>query len=289
MMKYVCQFPDFVLRAFLDSFPYVWKLGSQSPVQVYMDYLCWRWKSLELDRDLANFGESAVALARLCIGVQTPKLAQQILEQFMCLDDAAHDILTKELGKTGMEEPYPWGAPSSTEGPCFLCYYGPALLVQHCESGMRPNALEIMAEVYRAGRVLFPASQGELTDCVTLEVAAIKEAQTRELRAAGSRGQVYALVKTTENTATVKCTSVVDLMKLARSGEPVEVLELWSTEEEFGARYSKALTSHSGTQRSRKSLVSRPSQSMGRTLSKNKRGSIMGSSSSINTRTQSKA
>lgn len=138
MLKYVCQFPDFVLRAFMDSFPYVWKLGSATPVSVYLDYLNWRWRSLELDvsasgkTDLASFGQDAVALARLCVGVQTPQNAKSVFEDWLNLDAGRRAILSRELGKTGMNDCYKWGAPTSKEGPCFLCYYGPALLVQHC-------------------------------------------------------------------------------------------------------------------------------------------------------------
>jgi len=237
MLKYVCQFPDFVLRAFLDSFPYVWKLGSMKAVDVYTDYLNWRWTSLELDlasngqSGLAGFGESAVAVGRLCVGVQEPLKAKKILEQFLDLEDSQREILTREMGKTGMREPYPWGAPASDEGPCFLCYYGPALMVQHCESGIRPSAVETLAEVYRAGRVLFPAQAG-LIGCVTLEVAALKEASSADLRGAGSKGRVWVLVKSTEKQASVKCLQMAELMDMARKGACFEVLELWSHQDE---------------------------------------------------------
>ena len=64
-----------------------------------MDYLCWRWKTLQLDRELSSFDESAVAVARLCIGVQTPEMAKIICRQFTDLDDEQQDILTQELVK----------------------------------------------------------------------------------------------------------------------------------------------------------------------------------------------
>lgn len=87
----------------------------------------------------------------------------------------------------------------------------------------------MMAEVYRAGRVLFPASEGKAAQIVTLQVSALKEVLPVQIGGAANEGSVWVLVKRTDNEAAVEKHRIAALPDKSREGKgKFEILELWS-------------------------------------------------------------
>jgi len=236
MLKFTTQFPDFVIRGFLESMPFLWRLAYQQMSKVYMDYLEWRWGSLVPDVVLKDQGDSAVAKARLCVAAQLPERAKKVLESWDQLSSADQSLLSKELSLTGVPgEKYLWGCPVTVgEGPCFVCYYAPALLTNHIECE-RPGALKMLAEIYRAGRALYPLEKCqdfEESRFVTLGVANLKEKSSEYVSSVVNNGFVWVLEHCTEKDAVVNMAKITALASHAGNAPTFEgtyvVLPFWS-------------------------------------------------------------
>merc|ERR550537_691979 len=175
MLKFTVEFPDSLLRLFIESLPFLWRLANERMSDVYLHYLEWRWGSLVPWTAMRDQGESAVAKARLCVSVQTPDKAKKIMESWDALSVASQALLSRELGLTGVQaENYSWGAPvSEGKGPSFLCYYSPALLKKHI-GWKKPSAVEVLAEICRAGRMLYPLRIGADNTFTTIDLAMLR-------------------------------------------------------------------------------------------------------------------
>jgi len=179
---------------------------------VYLHYLEWRWGSLVPWTAMRDQGESAVAKARLCVSVQTPDKAKKIMESWDALSVASQALLSRELGLTGVQaENYSWGAPvSEGKGPSFLCYYSPALLKKHI-GWKKPSAVEVLAEICRAGRMLYPLRIGADNTFTTIDLAMLKDVSFEDITSAGNSEDVWVLMRCSEKDARVQKQKVTKL------------------------------------------------------------------------------
>eukprot|EP00439_Symbiodinium_sp_Y106_P078105 s377_g16.t3 len=135
-----------------------------------------RWKNAQPPVGPLPSGPEALVKTRLLCMAQG--MATQVLEAFDKLSDTDKEVLSVEMSRTGTEnQSFSEGfVPSSVRarlaGPAFLVYYGPAFLQRmHNDSPLR--RLEILAEIYRRARKLWPATNDQAGSFVTLRIDAI--------------------------------------------------------------------------------------------------------------------
>ena len=105
-------------------------------------------------------------------------MATQVLEAFDKLSDSDKEVLSVEMARTGTENQsfsegfVPASVRDRLAGPAFLVYYGPAFL-QRMNNDSPVRRLEILAEIYRRARKLWPAASDQAGNFVTLRIDAI--------------------------------------------------------------------------------------------------------------------
>ena len=126
--------------------------------QVVETYLIERWSERKADLGPVPTGESAVALMRLVVQAQNAKEQLAIAAAFHELGEDDRHVLTTEMAMTGIlgqtYTTFPDAA--SIVGPAFLVYYSPAF-VRTVAKHEPLTALQILAEVYRAARAIWPS------------------------------------------------------------------------------------------------------------------------------------
>ncbi|CAE7559153.1 unnamed protein product [Symbiodinium sp. KB8] len=175
-LKLTSQLPLPVLKSFMESVKYIQQLADRTETEVMESYLKDRWKNAQPPVGPLPSGPEALVKTRLLCMAQG--MATQVLEAFDKLSDADKEVLSVEMSRTGTEnQSFSEGfVPSSVRarlaGPAFLVYYGPAFLQRmHNDSPLR--RLEILAEIYRRARKLWPATNDQAGSFVTLRIDAI--------------------------------------------------------------------------------------------------------------------
>lgn len=157
--KFVLKFPQPVLGSFVDSFSAVWHLGSKTETEVFEDYLLYRWQSHQPALGEPPTGAGAMALMRLVIMAQGDSLS--IIKSFGKLSKANQQVLSQELAMTGVaDQHFKRDILRETKGPSILVYYSPALM-QKAGKKDPLAALQMLAEVFRRARVLWPLDDSE--------------------------------------------------------------------------------------------------------------------------------
>jgi hypothetical protein len=176
--KFVLKFPQRVLGNFVDSFPVVWTLGPKNETQVFEDYLIWRWENHEPSLGAPPSGKGSIAKMRLVLMAQTD--SHELLKQFSRLPEEEMNILSNELAMTGCQdqtfERDPGDIKNLRKGPALLIYYSPALMQKNGRKDPF-RAMQILAEVFRTARLLYPLSDDpkEADKSVTIRIDAIKD------------------------------------------------------------------------------------------------------------------
>merc|ERR1719491_2267950 len=110
-----------------------------------------------------------------------------ILEAYEQLPDADKEVFQREMSLTGCDK-QSYSAnlapPGPAVGPAMLIYYGPAFL-QGLGSDDPVKRLQVLAEVYRGARKLWPASSSSCGSWVTVRVDPIKSLSIVEIVEAG--------------------------------------------------------------------------------------------------------
>merc|ERR1719326_1967596 len=98
-------------------------------------------------------------------------------------------VLTTEMSRTGCtDQSYssnlvPQSVLDIRKGPAFLIYYGPAWL-QNLHGDEPVKRLEVLAEVYRCARHLWPATHEAAGSTVIIRIDTIKNLSMTQLYAA---------------------------------------------------------------------------------------------------------
>ncbi|CAE7780560.1 unnamed protein product [Symbiodinium microadriaticum] len=175
-LKLTSQLPLPVLKSFMESVKYIQQLADRTETEVMESYLKDRWRNAQPPMGPLPSGPEALAKTRLLCMAQG--MAGQVLEAFDKLSEADRMVLSEEMARTGTEnQSFSEGfVPSSVRdllaGPAFLVYYGPAFL-QRMNTDSPVRRLEILAEIYRRARKLWPASSDQAGNFVTLRIDAI--------------------------------------------------------------------------------------------------------------------
>mmetsp|Transcript_49148 Transcript_49148/g.114944 ORF Transcript_49148/g.114944 Transcript_49148/m.114944 type:complete len:879 (+) Transcript_49148:43-2679(+) len=202
--KFVSQFPHAVLASFLQSFPMIKKLASESEVKVFEDYLAFRWSTATCALPALDglCGAEIICLQRLLCMAQGS--AEAVMQAFAAaLDPQLRKELSSEMARTGIatenyrlceQKPLTGVAEDGRHGPAFLLYYAPAFL-QKSGKDDPVGALEILNTVCKAGRALWPLGEvwGDVT--VSLRMDTLKEQPLSELRSQQSDDKVWLLVR----------------------------------------------------------------------------------------------
>eukprot|EP00928_Gymnodinium_smaydae_P017751 TRINITY_DN16786_c1_g3_i1.p1 TRINITY_DN16786_c1_g3~~TRINITY_DN16786_c1_g3_i1.p1 ORF type:complete len:1262 (+),score=301.23 TRINITY_DN16786_c1_g3_i1:140-3925(+) len=193
--KFVLKFPMAVLVLFLRSFPQVSELSQKTETRTLEDYLAWRWEQVEPSLGPVPTGEGSVAMLRLASMAQGN--VKILVDAFSVLPDAGRTLLSRELAMTGIanqafrNEVVPEGS-----GPAFLVYYAPALMQKN---GGAPKtaekALNVLVEVLRQARLLWPLSTADADKVVTLRIDQLKQQEPAELGHV-TEGEFWALQRT---------------------------------------------------------------------------------------------
>eukprot|EP00931_Biecheleriopsis_adriatica_P050472 TRINITY_DN29226_c0_g1_i1.p1 TRINITY_DN29226_c0_g1~~TRINITY_DN29226_c0_g1_i1.p1 ORF type:complete len:800 (-),score=166.24 TRINITY_DN29226_c0_g1_i1:82-2400(-) len=174
--KLTCRLPLHVLHSFMNSLRYIQQLAERCETEVMEQYLKDRWEQHEPSMGPLPEGPTAIAQMRLVCMAQG--MAAPVLEAFAQLSDKDKEVLSAEMSRTGCEnQSYSASlAPPSVReehvGPAFLVYYGPAFL-QRIGSDNTKRRLEILAEIYRLARRLWPASPDQASTTVTIRIDVI--------------------------------------------------------------------------------------------------------------------
>jgi hypothetical protein len=198
--KFVLKFPQKVLTSFLTSFKFVEELGQHSETQVFEDYLTWRWKTSFPGVEMPS-GKGSIARIRLTVMTQGQE--KNLLTAYDNLAAKDQEVLDIELARTGCQgQQYTLNTLSEQSGPAFLVYYAPALMCKNASSNAA-GALNVLAEVLRQARVLWPLDNKAAGETVTLRIDALKELEVHAMLHLPP-GEFFALQKTSNKDAHVK-------------------------------------------------------------------------------------
>jgi hypothetical protein len=227
--KFVIKFPLPVLNGFLRSFAFVEQISYKTETQVMEEYLKMRWQEHSPDLGPQPTGECAIAKMRLICMAQTNSV--RALQGFEELPVDDKDILSAEMARTGcMGQSYssnltPADVQSNPMGPALLIYYGPAFL-QAMSNDNPCKRLQVLAEVYRAARELWPLKVAQVGTSVTVRIDTIKALSTADILDAMKHGKVWVMVKHNELEAFVEHSSTSKLNKFISYGQVLHVLDL---------------------------------------------------------------
>mmetsp|Transcript_35937 Transcript_35937/g.84137 ORF Transcript_35937/g.84137 Transcript_35937/m.84137 type:complete len:864 (-) Transcript_35937:121-2712(-) len=220
--KFVVKFPLPVLNSFLRSFEFVERLCVETETEVNEDYLKTRWIEQTPSRGSSPTGPSAVAKMRILCMSQSN--APKVLDAFDALPREDQSILSEEMGRTGVQgQSYsanlvPKEVYQNPKGPCFLLYYGPALL-QNLQGDTPTRRLKLVAELFRRARMLWPATTEMQGNGANVRVDAIKGMGCDEMMKKCENGEKWMLVKQNESEAVVEKKSQADFDALMEKGE----------------------------------------------------------------------
>jgi len=239
-VKFVLKFPQAVFTRLMGSMPEVQRLAASSPTQLVERFLKKEWAEMaELGGVPA--GVEAIALMRLAVMSQTPKLALAVRDAFAELPTEQREMLATEMAMTGTAEPYhTHHLPRS--GPALLLYYAPHFL-RHCHatSGTGADAdadvdaearaaarasMACLSEVYRAARSLFGTDSTRTEDHATVYMDAIKDCDRHQIFESYAEGRCWAVVKVSQHEAKVQRFDAEELPTMVRDTN-VELLHLW--------------------------------------------------------------
>ena len=122
-------------------------------------------------------------------------------------------------------------------GPAFLVYYSPAFL----RNAARTNCvagLQMLAEVYRQARVLWPSSEAAANSWVTLRIDQIKELAPEHIMDGHAYGEAWVLKRSNPQEATVASHPLYSISAAADAtrfeGEPdtTRLLAFWWRDQE---------------------------------------------------------
>jgi hypothetical protein len=208
--KFVLKFPQKVLLSFVKSFPVVKQLSTKSETSVLDDYLVWRWQEHSPSLGVVPQGSGSVAQMRLVVMAQSN--GQAVLSAYRALQDHDRRVLDEELARTGCKgQRYSRDPLASSAGPALLVYYAPALMQTNCKSNEQTAmvmAMQVLAEVLRQGRNLWPLDESSAGETITLQIHALKDLEVQAIKSLPA-GEVWALTRNSSVNALVQRTQLI--------------------------------------------------------------------------------
>eukprot|EP00316_Scyphosphaera_apsteinii_P020115 CAMPEP_0119311246 /NCGR_PEP_ID=MMETSP1333-20130426/21991_1 /TAXON_ID=418940 /ORGANISM="Scyphosphaera apsteinii, Strain RCC1455" /LENGTH=638 /DNA_ID=CAMNT_0007315581 /DNA_START=165 /DNA_END=2081 /DNA_ORIENTATION=+ len=225
-VKFVLQFPQPVLASFINSFSVINELAVKTETQVFEDYMVKIWTETAA-RGIAigpvPDGDHAVALMRLMIQCQTPKAQAAIVAGYSQASAADRAVLAEEMGRSGLPGQYYQRGCKRRGGPALLVYYSPAFM-RSLVPLETPEALRMLAEVYRRARQLYPL-RDDFGPCqtVSIRIDQLKEISAKEIVAAYENDEIWVLAKRNELEAVAERRPKAFLQDLQQSLSTIEL------------------------------------------------------------------
>lgn len=204
--KFVLKFPQKVLEKFVRSFSIVQKLSAKTTeTAVFEDYLQHRWQQHEPSLGPLPSGPGSIAMMRVILMAQGDSKA--VLGALEGLASGSREVICQEMAVTGcVGQSYQrdtlQGTALHLKGPAILVYYSPALL-QKAGKTDPGGALEILAEVFRGARVLWPLAHDQADKVIIVRIDALKELEVADIMNP-KPGMSFVLVKDSGQDASVK-------------------------------------------------------------------------------------
>uniref|UniRef100_A0A7S2N7H0 Uncharacterized protein n=1 Tax=Haptolina brevifila TaxID=156173 RepID=A0A7S2N7H0_9EUKA len=236
--KLVVRFPHSVLRSFVASFSIVGELAVESETRIFETYLRSRWKELEQQLGAPPLGEEGVAMMRLVIQAQSLPLQRSIVEAWVRLDEDDRKVLAFEMALTGIAEQQfaeLQGRDEFVSGPAFLVYYSPTFLRNAARTDAL-SGLQMLAEVYRQARSLWPGSRSQAGEAVTVRIDQIKELPPQTIMDAHAFGDAWMLEKQNRFEGVIKQQPVYSILGYGEDTELASKRLLafwWRTDDEL--------------------------------------------------------
>jgi len=235
--KLVLAFPHHALCSFIRSFHVLSDLATDTETQVYESHLENYWEEIRPELGLSEppEGKHAIALMRLVCQAQTPDRQLAILQAWEHLGPEDQQVLCDEMSRTGFaDQLYERSPSSSADGPAFLIYYSPQLL-RTLAPDTALEALNLLAEIYRRARELWPlepvplgADEGsDDLRTVTIRVDQLKKLSMEHIRQVYANNNSWLLCKRNAREAVVECHSIDYIAEQGAHGAGAAVLKLW--------------------------------------------------------------
>ena len=226
-------------------------LAERSETAVYEKYLEWRWKSLA--NDLPEIGKppsgkEAVALMRVVVAAQEETFQRGFFHAFN--DELAprdKQVLAIEMGMSGCKDvgfrsqvDDPLADP--TMGPAFLIYYGPQFMRSAGRNKEFAGALQMLAEIYRQARSLWPLSKEHAGTCVTVRIEQMKDHTPTQIQDGHRWGDGWFLLRRNQRESAVEQRPIYMINSTLENDETdVRLLCLWNRHPEDEAEDAEFL------------------------------------------------
>jgi len=139
------------------------------------------------------------------------------------------DVLSTEMARTGcMGQSFSTSLSPNKEdamGPGLLIYYGPAFL-QALGNDNPVMRLQILAEIYRGGRELYPTTVAAVGQTVTIRIDTVKSLSVTDIMDVGKQGKnCWIMIKQNELEAVIELSSTSKLNKYIASKQSLVILD----------------------------------------------------------------
>merc|ERR1712226_1204776 len=199
--KFVLKFPHNLLVSFLNSFSIVKELSVKTETEVFEEYLRWRWNTHDPPLGEVPHGRGSVAQMRLVVMGQGD--SKRIIDCFNKMPAKQADVLQEEMARTGcVNQSYSCDYVKCL-GPAFLIYYGPALM-QKAGAIDPSGTLSILSNIYAQARDLFPLSEEQAGETVTVRIDAIKNLQVVDILKPHRPGEAWVVERTSATDSIVR-------------------------------------------------------------------------------------
>lgn len=209
--KFVLQFPRAVLKTFLESFPIINKLATDTELNVWNEYLTSQWRMFDLGETPP--GKQGVAIMRLTLHMQTTSDKTEIVKQFANLNEITRAMLGYEMSLSGIE--------GDCDGPSFIVYYSPAFM-RTGASEMKWGLL-MLAEIYEKGRGIWPYSKSASAQTVIIRIDVMKNMKYDQIVEKKANGVGYFLIKRNAVEAVVEEHPLADAPNIVVQGKAFQL------------------------------------------------------------------
>lgn len=193
--KFTLKFPHHLSASFIDSFSVVEMLASHTETEVLERYLRQRWRDLPHPLGEEPRGPDAIPLMRLVVQAQKEAAQVGIYRAYGRMAETDAAVLRLEMPQTGLaQQVYSESDQLERLLPAILVYYSPALL-QSLGATHADEALQILAEVYRQARAMWPAGSAASGQTVTIRIDAIKDATVEVIQGVYTHGEGWFLTR----------------------------------------------------------------------------------------------
>ena len=253
--KFVVGFPHAVLGSFVRSFALLHQLATSTETEVFESYLVLRWNEAPYLGPPPPASLGAIALMRLVVQVRAPMKSlrgstcirltlapghvsqaqdeakqKAIVAAFNAIPAEDRTVLSHEMARTGViGQGYKLSSPPAG-GPSILVYYSPAF-VRSLTPDTAVDALQLLAEIYRRSRALWPLEPhppgGGNLHTVTVRIDQVRELTLSDIQSVYMFGDSWLLHRRNKLEAVVERQSLDKTAEMLPNRDEVQLLKFW--------------------------------------------------------------